>query len=277
MSSMEITEKYLDDFLIYGNPAHEVGSAIPIAIGNIRNVEVLTNENFGKICEIINRVTLTPFYPSGFSRSNHNGTHSARQARMMEALMNLFDRATKERLSQEETVHLKLAAYLLRSGRIDESSHDSLTPDNYYTRSAMIYEAYAKQLQVSEETVSWIYHVISNSCKPIGIRDKNIDTNPKWKFGWDCLAVVHETDLIRCFSKKEIDTKVKIKTEEHLKNYFSNAKTITEQLFNYSQKLCEATGCYRIYDDHPGNRSLFFLCSSYGKECWKRVQKIGLP
>lgn len=274
---MNITDNYLDVFLIDGNPAHGMGSTIPITIGIIRDIQVLNDENFGKICGIINKTTLTPLYPSGLSRSNHNGTHSARQARMMEALIHLFDKATQERLSQEETMHLKLAAYLLRSGRIDESSHDESNPDDYYTRSALIYEAYAKQLQVSEETMSWIYHLICNSCKPVGIRDENIDLNPKWKLGWDCLAIVHETDLIRCFSKKKIDTEVKIKTEEHLKNYFSNAKVITEKLFNFSKALCKATGCYRVYDHHPGNKSLFSRCSSNGQECWKRVQKIGLP
>lgn len=265
-------------FDIQGNPAHGIGPSIPIAIGDIRNIKILNEDTFPKVCGIIQKTTLTKYYPGGGSRDNHNGTHSARQARMFEVWLDAMETGSHKEialsLTEEEKMHLKLGAFLLRSGRVDESSHLDSNPDDYYTRSAMIYEAYANQLQASKETVAWVKHLIINSCKPKGIRDSDIDANPKNKFGYDALSAVHELDLIRCFSKWRIEEVNKPSVKEILSAYFPQEKTepLGEKLFEFSKRLCEATGCYRSYDGHLGNASLFSLCSSNGEKCWEAVK-----
>ena len=59
-------------------------------------------------------------------RPNHNGTHSARQERYLEALFDIVEKkgsltAQTElgKLSAQEKLNLKLGAYFLRAGRVD--------------------------------------------------------------------------------------------------------------------------------------------------------------
>ncbi|HSX13580.1 MAG TPA: SidE phosphodiesterase domain-containing protein [Chlamydiales bacterium] len=263
-------------FQIDGNPAHGRGPTIPISIGDIQHIGQLSETNFGEMCKTINEITLTATYPNGFSRANHNGTHSARQARMLEILLEMMgDRAYP--LSDDEKMHLKLATYLLRSGRIDESSHHLPNPDDYNTRSAMIYEAYANQCIVDKKIVEDFAFLIANSCKPKGIRDEEIDQNPKYLFLWNCLCIVHELDLIRCYSQSKIDGSIKIKVQDHLADLGIEASAaMMEKLFDVSKKLCSATGCSRYYDEDPGDDERFSFYSQHGDACWERLQSVGI-
>ncbi len=270
------TEEIPNGFIIQGNSAHGCGPPIPIQIGDVRHIGILQKNNFHALCQIINANTLTNTYPSKETRDNHNGTHSARQARMLEVWLNVMKRNRPDILklfTEEELMHLQLGAYLLRSGRIDESSHLDPSPDDYYTRSSMIYEAYANQLRASQETVTWIKQLLVNSCKPVGIRNPSIDSDPKSKFAWDSLTLVHELDLIRCYSQYTIDTANKKYIQAILDIYLPQAlvRRILESLFCFSKKLCEVTGSCRIYDHHPGNSAAFSLCSRDGKRCWEIV------
>lgn len=265
-------------FFIEGNPAHGMGPSIAIRIGNAA-IGTLQTNNFSELCRIINANTITAAYPNGTSRDNHNGTHSARQARMLEVLLSVMEKGDAKDIlkafSDEEIMHLKLAAYLLRAGRIDESYHLDPSPDDYYTRSSLIYEAYATQLQVSDKTKAWIKQLIVNSCKPKGIRESIIDLDPKNKFAHDCLSVVHELDLIRCYDKYRIDTWNKKSIREVLSFYFPIEKVdrIVELLFDFSKQLCQVTGCYRTYDYHSGDTYIFSDCSNDAEKCWERVSK----
>lgn len=282
MITSKQTEKFMicstQSFEIQSTPAHGEGPTIPIPIGVISNFERLNEENFAKVCEIINQVTLTPHYPTGVNRSNHNGTHSARQARMMEVIFDLFVTGPQEALakefSPEERMHIKLAAYLLRAGRIDESYHLDPNPDDYYTRSAMIYKAYADQLDISPETSSWLYKNLVNSCKPTGIRETYIDEDPKSLLCWNLLTVVHELDLIRCYSRHEIDGRIKQKMADELSIYVQNPTLVVDLLLQFSKDLCVSTGCYRVYDRHSGNKKLFRHLSKEGGKCWEVVSKV---
>lgn len=274
---MEIDEiKESDYFFIQGNPAHGFGPTIPIPIAALQKGNVLTRDLFPSLFFRVNQISLTHLYPNGYERENHNGTHSARQARALEVLfVEIKKRPKKEfvtTLLEEEKIHLILAAYLLRSGRIDESSHIDPSPDDYTTRSAMVYEAYARQFDVSMKTVCWVKNLIINSCKPMCLRDPEIDGNPKSKFAWNCLSTVHNLDLIRCFSKVDIDTRIKKSVQSLLEPYFEDATSNkVVELFEFSKTLCERTGCSRVYDGHPGNDSLFSDCSQDGKKCWDIV------
>lgn len=275
---LDLVKSKHSSIFIQGNPGHGYGPAIPISIGNVQWIGTLDNNNFPSLCQVINEITLTPLYPDGQSRDNHNGTHSSRQARMLEVWFDLMERGRGKdllaSLTEEEKIHLKLAAYLLRSGRIDESSHHDPNPDDYYTRSALIYEAYANQLKASKETIFWVKNLIVNSCKPKGVRDAGIDLDLKSKFAWDALSIVHELDLIRCYSKNRIHTSQKPTVKAMLLSYFdeTEAKEILDPLFEFSKGLCKATGCYRIYDHDPGDPRLFMLCSTDGKTCWEAVK-----
>jgi hypothetical protein len=279
--SFSMKELTPDTFeIIQGNPAHRSDQTIPIAIGNVQKIASLSKKCLGDLFEVIQKITLTPKYPNGSTRNNHNGTHSARQARMFEILLSSLEKeAIKDsipQLTSLEQDHLLLAAYLLRSGRIDESSHKEKNPDDYYTRSAMIYAAYAKQLPSDETTSSFIQKILINSCKPKGIRDPAIDQDKKLLFGWTLLCIVHELDLIRCFSKHDIETRIIPNIEEQLSIYLPNEKIdlFVQQLMESSKNLCEATGCFRFYDYHPGNHSRFIECSANGKRCWEVVSSV---
>ncbi len=50
---------------------------------------------------------------------------------------------------------------------MDESSHKDHPADDYYARSALIYESYARQLGVKEETINPMKTLITDSCKPM--------------------------------------------------------------------------------------------------------------
>lgn len=261
---------------IWTNPSHGSGPKIPVSIGNIGHIKNLTQDNFSEVCRVITKATLTPTYPSGWSRSNHDGTHSARQARMLQVVLKHFEQdpvRTVNTLTEEERMLLQLGAYLLRSGRIDESSHIDANPDDYNTRSAMIFEAYAKQLDVSKEAIDWIKNIIFYSCKPYA--DTTIHNSAKQSLAWKAFSVVHELDLIRCFSKKDIDGRVANLVKQNLLPYLSlSTNEVTKKLFTFSKELCAATGCARTYDGDAGNYSLFYACSRDGDLCWKRVSAV---
>jgi O-acetyl-ADP-ribose deacetylase (regulator of RNase III) len=281
--------------IIYGNPSHGKGPTIPLQIGTV-NVGTLTDANFGAVAKIANHYTLNQPYANAPSehfthkgqtvyRPNHNGSHSARQARTLEALFSLVEKhgdapvqSVYRSLSAEEKQHLKLGAYFLRAGRSDESSHKNPNPDDYYTRSAMLYEAYALQLGASPATIQWVKKLIINSCKPKGVREADIDTNPKNKFGYECLTMVHELDLVRCFGPTSFG-KSMIHVKDQLDSYLLKKPALKadEKLLAFAKKLCEATGSRRTFDGATGDTDLFARCGVDGEFCWKQVQSVSLP
>ncbi|HNA62230.1 MAG TPA: SidE phosphodiesterase domain-containing protein [Rhabdochlamydiaceae bacterium] len=282
-------------FTIQGNPSHGKGPTIPLQIGTV-NVGTLTDANFGTVAKIANQYTLNQPYASAPAdyfthkgqfvyRPNHNGSHSARQARTLEALFALVEKegdasvqSVYRSLSPEEKLHLKLGAYFLRAGRSDESSHKNPNPDDYYTRSAMIYEAYSQQLGATPATIAWVKKLIINSCKPRGIRDRDIDTDPKSKFGYECFTMVHELDLIRCFGATSYDKSL-AHVKDELDHYFLKKPALKadQTLLDFAKKLCDATGSRRTYDGASGNTDLFARCGVDGKFCWQQVQAVKLP
>ena len=166
-------------YMITGNPRPgkmHIPIRIPIAkVSDLR----LTESNLPEIFRRANEVTVNTRYAvqntsrvvagKMVHRPNHNGTHSARQARHLEALFSLVEhRGSAEaqgqlrNLSQSEKLNLSLASYFLRAGRVDESSHKNPPADDYYTRSAMIYEQYAKQMGGNPATIAWTKKLMIN-------------------------------------------------------------------------------------------------------------------
>jgi len=272
------------------------GNATPIYI-SIANVShlTLTKESLPEIFRLANQYTLNSPYPLGdwpmryrelaAYRPNHNGTHSARKTAHLDAILDLVrtrgSKAAKDvyaSLSEDEILNLQLAAYFLRAGRVDESDHIDPPVDDYNTRSALIYEEYANQLGVNSSTIRWIKKLITNSCKPRGDRDSDIDTIPKNKFGFEALSLAHELDLVRCFDPEKM--KHSISKIRNRLNYFipdPQKGPIIQKMIQYAKDLCEVTGCHREYDNAPGNRKLFVECSAKGDFCWQRVKSIPIP
>lgn len=272
--------------IIQGNrrPGQE-GIPINIQIADLSGL-TLTEENLEEIFKRANEATLSQPYPiqgvghekiynnQKIYRPNHNGTHSARQARHLEALFSLLSHNRHpllKTLTDEQKLNLKLAAYFLRAGRVDESSHKTPPADDYLTRSALIYQAYATKLGVSKEVRDWIFQHIKNSSKPISY------TPFKKKKDIGChslLSIVHELDLIRCFGPTLY--KKSIKSIESYLNILELYPD-TNLLVGYARRLCEATGSERRYDLAAGNDALFATCSENGAYCWNQVRSVAIP
>ncbi|MBA2368530.1 MAG: hypothetical protein H0V82_05855 [Candidatus Protochlamydia sp.] len=278
-------------FVIEGNKRVGNDSKIWIPIAKIKTL-TLKEENLEKIFSLANQFTLNTPYPIIYDsrwidghlihRPNHNGTHSARQARSLEALFDLIEKkgvpaAQKnlKNLSAYEKINLKLAAYFLRAGRVDETSHKTSPADDYYTRSALIYEAYAKQLGVSSALIEWTKAIIVDSCKPIQLcRKANAD--PKSQFAYDLLTTVHEIDLVRCFAASRIADTAE-KTKIRLSKLIHRSEKNGDLLYEFAKTLCAVTGSSRTVDGYKGNAKLFADCSINGNICWRKVHKTPFP
>ena len=271
-------------------PASPIEVTVPIAV--ISEGVTLAPGNFEQIFALINQYTVNTPYPHRndseviagqiIHRKNHNGTHSAKQARLLKALFALVEKVGPPTLTQEERMHLFLAAYLLRTGRVDESDFRHRHPDDFYTRSALIYEAYARQFSDNEDLIGWVKKLIFNSVKPKGVREADIDSNPKNRLGFELLSTAHELDLIRCFDKSKIETETKPSLRERLEALLPETseeerEAYLEQLMEFSKGLCAATGCKRAYDGASGDDELFARCSTDGAFCWQQISAVEIP
>ena len=307
---------YLHPVVSRKNPVGGESIPIIVSIANLPKRLVnkkgsLTDEDLFEIFKYANAGTCNSPYPMKISdtnppldfqvdgryvyRPNHNGTHSARQVRYLEALFDLIEKkGNKEvqtalnELTGEEKFNLKLGAYFLRVGRVDESDHRTPFPDNYARRSAQIYEQYAKQLGVRSEVIDWVKMLIENSCKA----PSHHVSSTKNKLGYMLLIMVHEIDLVRCYGKKFFNTKLSL-IRNYL-NYFVNNNissrdkdVLRDKLVTLGQDLCRATGEHLAYgrakEEHLAysreerDRKRFAWNSWNGADCWKTLQKMPIP
>ena len=301
-----IINQHQESFTVLTTPRNGSNKPLAVVIGKINDLK-LTEDSFSKVCGIINKQTASKPYQYKrrwatlkfegkkyvINRYNHNGTHSARQAKFVDAIFNLIQskgsiqsKKMLQSLTSEEKIALKLGAYCARIGRSDESSHKSLKPDDYYSRSAQIFHIYADQLGVSKEVNNWVSSLIINSCKPQGIRDKEIDTNPKNLFGYQVLTMAHELDLVRCFPRKKFDNYNKVAIDQRIQ-WFIEPKSkhlspkITNQFVNFSILLTRITGGHLRYRFPNAriftNESEYVKCSIQGEYCMDKLQRIRLP
>ncbi|HET6347101.1 MAG TPA: SidE phosphodiesterase domain-containing protein, partial [Myxococcota bacterium] len=295
--SAEATPTY---FMIAAVPRAGFAGRITVPIAECEHLRpengaLLTEEGLAALFALANRHTLNKPYPvqrrhlridgAVIYRPNHNGTHSARQVRFIEALLDLLAKQGTAEIAQvvagltpEELQSAKLAAYFLRAGRVDESSHKEPWPDDYYTRSAQIYEAYARQVGVDAETLAWTFELIVNSCKP----DKAGDGSPKTQLLHALLTTAHELDLVRCFSAHGQE-RITRSTVERLQPLLvgqdeASAVDVTAQLYGFATRLCLATGSrIRIRGDACTDSALYAACSLDGRHCWEVVCAEPLP
>lgn len=287
-------------FVIQGVSRTKTGQPIPIDIAALPNDMVLTDENLRFLFKFANHHTLNKPYPclagdvlhvdgTQIPRPIHNGTHSAREVRLLEAVLELIEhkgskeaKAILSALSEEEILNLKLAAYFFRAGRVDESSHTSSNPDDYYTRSAQIYEAYAKQLKVKSEIIEWIkVLLVFSCCKPKDSSSiKEIDANPKNLLFLELLKLVHEFDLVRIY-KGQFDSYLLEMMKNNLKIWLEDqslCSTIVDMLLDFARDLCVATGSQVMYGKFVRyNYERFAECSQNGDTCFDVVRDVALP
>jgi hypothetical protein len=252
----------------------------------------LTDKDLPEIFERANKNTLNQPYPcfstnvikingENIYRPNHNGTHSARQVRLLETLIDLCEKSEidlceksdgKITFTQDEKLNLKLAAYFIRAGRVDESSHNSSNPDNNISkRSAQLYSAYAKQLNVDPDIIEWVKLIMMNALKPRN-QTEGIEDDSKERMALDLLNSSHELDLVRCKKKTDHDENIK-KIKTRLESYGIDKNNV-DNLHGYSIELCKATGNKIQYTDNKGDNSLFGPLSLSGKLCREKLQEI---
>ncbi|MBS0655220.1 MAG: hypothetical protein JSR46_05545 [Verrucomicrobia bacterium] len=278
-------------FTVKGNKraGRKIEITIPIArCGDL----TLTEANLAEICRRASGTTLNTQYlfddtsihidGKTVHRPNHNGTHSTKQLRHIEALFDLIEKrglgSAKKILgtfTQAEKSNLKLAAYLLRSGRVDESRFVDKPADDYYTRSAIIYEAYAKQLGVSKSLIEWTRSMIIDACKPESAC-KQAFKDKKSTFAYTLLTTAHELDLVRCFDREMMRGRKK-DNQNRLELLVDDPKRHLKTLYEYAKALCTATGSSRAADGGKMDEPLFAKCSLEGDFCLQQVRNVPLP
>jgi len=267
---------------------------INVEIANCSHLsKPFTEAQLGAFFELANEYTLNQPYPCQpetsrliegkmVHRANHNGTHSIRQVRFLEATLDCIAKTGNpemlNKFTDEEILHLKLAAYFMRAGRVDESEHSEDLADNYNERSAQIYEAYAKQLTQNPKIIDFTRKIIEYSCVPWGHCAK-IQGNKKAQFAHSLLSTVHEMDLPRCYSAQKIADKGFLEGAKGRLRHSGISPQNVEALFNdFAVKVLHSTGAYRIdYRGKEGNSSLFADCSTSGGKCWEAVSEVPIP
>jgi hypothetical protein len=278
-------------FFINGNPRNGNNKEITIPIAYCSHIP-LNQENLIELFHLINHYTINTQYPCDelspiidgkiVHRPNHNGTHSLRQVRLIEALFDLIEQEGTEEgrnhlaiLTEDEKLNIMMAAFFLRAGRVDESSHKDPLPDDYNTRSALIYEAYAEQLKVDPELREWIRNLIIDSCKPLELCIE-ANKNSKSLFVYSLLTTAHECDLVRCFDKYTVE-KNKWGAIYRMYAYTTDPTSHVEILFDWAIQLCKATGNRIVLIGDYGNSKLFAESSLDGKICWENLQQVKNP
>lgn len=158
--------------------------------------------------------------------------------------------------------------------RYNEESHRY---DNYNARSAEIYETYARQLNISDRTMRWTKSLILNSCEPILKSYEDIPVDGNFIFFSNILYVVHHLDLMRCHSSYELN-KVQEKLGEIYPSLFDDTpkEVITENLFDFAERLCKVTGSHLEAKDIAEDPILYAKMSLDGGLCWKAVSNEDL-
>lgn len=280
----EADTKLTHTFLIHCVPKTGTSEPIMIPIGYLPKTILRSSDPLSDIFKIINAATLNrpyPCAPNNFQsiddaiiyRPNHNGTHSARQVGHQHVILKLIDSignaAAKKALSAMDgtfLLHFQLATYLMRAGRVDESSAKAQNADNWCLRSSQVYEAYAKQLEVPLDIMKWFSILLKNSGKPKNARcPKEIDANPSTLIVHQILYAVHKLDLIRI---NVVDEAFRSDLKEALTHFLDLEPKLMDELINklldFAENLLVVTG-----SEDP---KLFATCSLNGDVCWKLVQ-----
>lgn len=282
------------DLHVTPNPGSQ-DFVVPIAILEPRLTPKL--ENLPKVFNLANTISINRSYPNPKDdipfqvnkknytcyRPNHNGTHSYRQVRYLEVLLDFISKNGRqeaktfcEKLTEEQQVNLRLAAFFLRAGRADESSGPE-TRDQMKLRSFELYQHYASGMGINPQIIEDTRDLILHSCNPnkmLEYKDKS-HWNPK-AFLQTLLTLAHEIDLVRCFPNFEQRTKPSL--VENLSGWVLDAKTDAEIVAASLQKFGidanTLVGQQVAVNKNPYDLPRFFVHSTYGEYCRYRLSKL---
>ncbi len=275
---------------------------ISVCIGKLPTDIAPDERCLPQIFDVMNRFTTQKPYPCDPRRTldvgdaivfrpNHDGTHSARQVRLLETLLDCLDahgsRSVKKilkGLAPSEKLLLKLGAYSLRIGRVDETDTHTKHPDTngWKARSAQIFQLYAKQLPAAiapTAQVDWVAYLMSVACNPVEFLPKIITENPKSNFGVQLLACVHELDLYRCYNKAGMGKPIE-KVKTFLSAKIEDKEKATDfypLLEKYALDLMQATGCSITYRGQGYRLAEFGANSLDAKYCWQTTGGVKKP
>ena len=253
-------------------------------------------ENLTKVFNLANRISINRSYPDPMHdikfdvngrtytchRPNHNGTHSYRQVRYLEILLDLTAKygrqeakAFCQKLTEKDLVNLKLATFFLRAGRLDESGPSS--PDKKRLRSFELYQHYASAMGITPQIIEETKDLILDSCTPNGrlqYKDRS-QWNTK-AFLQTLITLAHEVDLVRCFPNFEQTTKPSL--VENLSGWVLDAKTdaniVAASLQKFGIEANTLVGQQVAVESKPYDRQRFFVHSTFGEYCRYRLSKL---
>jgi hypothetical protein len=291
-----------DMYKVVGRPSERGEIDITVCIGKLPTELPADEKYLPEIFDVMNRFTVQKPYPCDLSRildvgdaiifrPNHNVTHSVRQVRLLETLIECLathgsqtSKKNLEGLSYSERLLLKLGVFCLRVGRVDETNtHAKYSDTNgWKKRSAQIFQLYASQLPAEvapRDQIAWVSSLISVACNPEEYLPKEITENDKSNFCVHLLACVHELDLYRCYTKNDMNKPIErvktflfIQTED-----FDKANAFQPRLEKYALDLLEATGSSIQYKGINCRRAEFGANSLDAKYCWQTTGSVEKP
>ena len=291
-----------DMYTVVGRPSERGEIDITVCIGKLPTELPADEKCLPEVFDVMNRFTVQKPYPCDLSRildvgdaiifrPNHNVTHSVRQVRLLETLIECLathgsqtSKNNLEVLSSSERFLLKLGVFCLRVGRVDETNtHTKYSDTNgWKKRSAQIFQLYASQLPAEvapRDQIAWVSSLISVVCNPEEYLPKTITENDKSNFCVQLLACVHELDLYRCYTKNDMNKPIErvktflfIQTED-----FDKANAFQPRLEKYALDLLEATGSSIQYKGINYRRAEFGANSLDAKYCWQTTGRVEKP
>jgi hypothetical protein len=291
-----------ETYKVIGRPSDKGEITISVCIGKLPT-EIAPDERcLPQIFDVMNRFTAQKPYPCDpfrtldigdaiVFRPNHDGTHSGRQVRLLETLLDCLaahgSQSVKEILEglvTSEKLLLKLGAYSLRIGRVDETNTHARNSDTdgWKKRSAQIFQLYAAQLPAEmapKAQVDWVASLISVACNPVELLPKEITEDHKSNVGVQLLACVHELDLYRCYTKADMEKPIeKVKTFLFTQTEdFEKAIAFYPRLEKYALDLIQATGCAIAYYKQGYRLAEFGANSLDAKYCWQTTGSVEKP
>lgn len=281
---------------------------IRIPIANCRGLNLKSKEGFREACTRINERTINIPYPAAtfgaygntshfpvngqfIFRPGHNGTHSGRQVRYGEVLLDLLSQKNGsyaeivKSLTADEIAQFKLALFCLGAGRANDLGWVE-SNDDFYLRSALVYEEYASQFtfdppEKKNEFISMMKDMIQSSAVPMKFLSKDladrIKADEKLTLFYHLTSIVHRLDLQRVKDAKhfedeeeEINFSLKI---IGLENYIL-------RLVNFAGAALRATGVrnkaqnekFPLKDDPSQQR--FAVASHDAKKCFEYLDMV---
>jgi hypothetical protein len=287
---------------VTGRPSDRGEIPISVCIGKLPTELAPDERCLPDIFDVMNRFTVQKPYPCDPGRTldvgdaivfrpNHNGPHGIRQVRFLETLLECLathgTQAVKqllEGLCPSEKLLLKMGAFSLRMGRVDESSTHARysDTDGWKKRSAQIFQLYASQLPpetAPKAHIDWVASLISVACNPVELLPRAIIEDQKSNVGVQLLTCVHELDLYRCYLKADMGKPIeKVKTFLFIQTEdFEKANTFQPRLEEYALKLMEVTGSNIAYYKQGYRLAEFGANSLDAKYCWQTTGKVEKP